>query len=751
MGNADIQLVKTLRIIALSIGAFIALLLPVGYWVLTYNASTAQMVVEARVNANLVSEIVNANPLMWQFEEHRLQAQIDNDSSENDLLEARRIHDARGRVLIENTGILPAPTISRSEDFFDSGRPVGSVEIERSLLPVVFRTIGVAVIGILLGAAVYVVLLVLPIRALERALAALRHEKERLRVVVDNANDAIITVDQNLFIEAFNPAAEKMFGYPAIDMLKQSVGRLVPQLAADSASAVVLHFSDQHQTDSTGCRRDGSTFPLEFDKIRARLSGDEKFILTLRDITARKFSEQRLSVLANYDSLTSLPNRSLFRDRLHQSMLRAQRNNKLLGLMFLDLDRFKTINDSLGHGAGDQLLQHVAERLKHTLRSSDIVSIISGQSIAPERDIDTVTVSRIGGDEFTVIIEDLHLVDQVATVAQKIVEVFTRPFNISGHQIYTSASVGITIYPFDDETIDGLIKSADTAMYRAKEHGRNTYQFFTADMNTRAGERLAFETSLRAALEQEQFVLHYQPKLDLVRNTIVGFEALLRWQHPEHGLIPPGEFIPLLEETGLIVPVGEWVIRKACAQAMAWQHASRQPVSMAVNLSARQFKLPGLAERVATILKETGLDPASLELEMTEGLLMENTESSTVTLGQLESMGIKISIDDFGTGYSSLAYLKRFPIGVLKIDRSFVRDVTTDPEDAAIARAIIALAHSLNLEVVAEGVETTEQLTFLRAHGCDVAQGFLISRPMDAAAALQWLGTQQNSLASGSS
>ena len=751
MGNADIQLVKTLRIIALSIGAFIALLLPVGYWVLTYNASTAQMVVEARVNANLVSEIVNANPLMWQFEEHRLQAQIDNDSSENDLLEARRIHDARGRVLIENTGILPAPTISRSEDFFDSGRPVGSVEIERSLLPVVFRTIGVAVIGILLGAAVYVVLLVLPIRALERALAALRHEKERLRVVVDNANDAIITVDQNLFIEAFNPAAEKMFGYPAIDMLKQSVGRLVPQFAAVSGRATVLDFSDQHQTDTTGCRRDGSTFPLEFDKIRARLSGDEKFILTLRDITARKFSEQRLSVLANYDSLTSLPNRSLFRDRLHQSMLRAQRNNKLLGLMFLDLDRFKTINDSLGHGAGDQLLQHVAERLKHTLRSSDIVSIISGQSIAPERDIDTVTVSRIGGDEFTVIIEDLHLVDQVATVAQKIVEVFTRPFNISGHQIYTSASVGITIYPFDDETIDGLIKSADTAMYRAKEHGRNTYQFFTADMNTRAGERLAFETSLRAALEQEQFVLHYQPKLDLVRNTIVGFEALLRWQHPEHGLIPPGEFIPLLEETGLIVPVGEWVIRKACAQAMAWQHASRQPVSMAVNLSARQFKLPGLAERVATILKETGLDPASLELEMTEGLLMENTESSTVTLGQLESMGIKISIDDFGTGYSSLAYLKRFPIGVLKIDRSFVRDVTTDPEDAAIARAIIALAHSLNLEVVAEGVETTEQLTFLRAHGCDVAQGFLISRPMDAAAALQWLGTQQNSLASGSS
>ncbi len=750
MGTADIRLVKTLRIIALSIGAFIALLLPLGYWVLTYNASTAQMVVEARVNANLVSEIVNANPLMWQFEEHRLQALIDKDGIDTDLPEARRIRDAQGHVLIQNTGALPAPTTSRSADFFDAGRPVGSVEIERSLSPVVFRTVGVAVIGILLGAAVYVVLLVLPIRALERALAALRHEKERLRVVVDNANDAIITVDQNLFIEAFNPAAEKMFGYAAIDMLKQSVGRLVPQFAAGSESAAVLHRSDQHQTDASGCRRDGSVFPLEFDKIRARLSGDEKFILTLRDITARKFSEQRLSVLANYDSLTSLPNRSLFRDRLHQSMLRAQRNKKLLALMFLDLDRFKTINDSLGHGAGDQLLQHVAERLKHALRSSDVVSIISGQPMAPECDIDTVTVSRIGGDEFTVIIEDLHQLDQVTTVAQKIVEVFTRPFDISGHQIYTSASIGITIYPFDDETIDGLIKSADAAMYRAKEHGRNTYQFFTADMNTRATERLELETSLRMALEQEQFVLHYQPKLDLVRNTIVGFEALLRWQQPEHGLIPPGEFIPLLEETGLIVPVGEWVIRQACAQAVAWQHSSHQPVSMAVNLSARQFKLPGLADRVAIILKETGLDPAYLELEMTEGLLMENTESSTVTLSQLESMGIKISIDDFGTGYSSLAYLKRFPISVLKIDRSFVRDVTTDPEDATIARAIIALAHSLSLEVVAEGVETTEQLAFLRAHGCDIAQGFLISRPMDAVATLRWLGARQHSLASGS-
>jgi len=741
MNNTDARLVRTMRVLAMSIGFAIAIAFPLGYWALVYNFNVAELDAEVRINADVVTGMIATNPQLWPYEERRLQALVDDDRAVKNFAEVRRIYDAFGHVLASSKGAPQAPTLSRSREFFDGGLPVGRVEIQRSLVSEVLSTLGVAVIGFLFGAAIYVAVLIFPMRALERTLGALRREKERLRVVVDSVTDGIITLDGQRRIEAINPAAERMFGRVAADLFGVSVAHLVPQLDSIDIATTLSRDSDRNQTGATGHRSNGSAFPIEFDMVPVDFSGDRKFILTVRDITERKSAEQRLAMLANYDGLTSLPNRSLFRDRLQQAMSRAQRNNRLLALMFLDLDRFKTVNDSLGHAVGDHLLQMVAERLKHALRNSDVVAVSAGPQLNSERS--AVTISRLGGDEFTIIIEDLRVVEHVAAVAKKIVEVIAQPFEIDGHQVYTSASIGITIYPFDDDSIDGLVKNADTAMYRAKERGRDTYQFFTADMNVRANQRLRLESNMRTALERRQFMLHYQPKLDLHRNVIVGFEALLRWQHPEHGLVSPGEFIPLLEETGLIVPVGEWVVRQACAQAVAWQRTGAAPLSMAVNLSARQFKLPGLADTIASILQETGLDPSLLELELTESLLMEHTDNSDVTLSRLQEMGVKVSIDDFGTGYSSLAYLKRFAIGVLKIDRSFVREVTTDSDDAAIAQAVIVLAHSLKLDVVAEGVETFDQLAFLRAHDCDIAQGYFIGRPMDAANMSKWLTTSK--------
>jgi len=433
----------------------------------------------------------------------------------------------------------------------------------------------------------------------------------------------------------------------------------------------------------------------------------------LRHAIERKRAELRLSRLAHFDTLTGLANRNLFQNRLARAIARAARKDGTVALMFIDLDRFKAVNDTLGHGAGDALLVHVAERLRSCVREAD-------------------TIARLGGDEFTVIVEHLGSVDAVAVVAQKILNAMTRPFRLEGREVYVTPSIGITLYPHDDRRIDELLKNADSAMYKAKEQGRNNYQFYRADMHRRSLERFDLENKLRMAVERREFVLHYQPKVDVGSGRIVGVEALVRWQHGA-GLVSPAKFIPIAEETGLIVPVGEWVLREAAAQLRRWLDAGHPPLTMAVNLSPRQFRQLNLSTIVAEVVDGARLDPAWLELEITETLLMEDTQTSSATLAALKQRGVKISVDDFGTGYSSLNYLKRFPIDTLKIDQSFVRDITSDADDAAIASAIIALAHSLRLEVVAEGVETEGQLAFLREHGCDLAQGYLFSRPLPAA------------------
>ena len=432
-----------------------------------------------------------------------------------------------------------------------------------------------------------------------------------------------------------------------------------------------------------------------------------------RDITQARRAEEKIRRLAHFDELTELPNRTMFMHTLQRASSLAQRRNKSFALFFIDLDRFKNINDSLGHEAGDHLLQDVARRLRQHLRESD-------------------TVARLGGDEFVVLVEDCADVRELDAIAQNILNAIGRPYILSGREYHVTGSIGIATYPADGQDPAALLKNADIAMYMAKDRGKNNFQFYSAQQNAHSFERLALDSALRHALERAEFELYFQPKVEIATGSIVGVEALLRWNHPDLQMVMPNQFIPLAEETGLIVPIGQWVLRAACTQSVAWRREGLKPLRVAVNLSARQFVHDGLLSDIASALDETGLAPEGLELEITESMVMHNPEQAVITLTRLRAMGITVSIDDFGTGYSSLGYLKRFPVDNVKIDRSFVKDLPHDQDDAAITRAVIAMAQSLRIRVIAEGVETREQMQFLREHGCDECQGYYLSRPLPA-------------------
>jgi len=402
----------------------------------------------------------------------------------------------------------------------------------------------------------------------------------------------------------------------------------------------------------------------------------------------------------------------LLQDRVTQALATSKHQGNKAALLMIDLDRFKNINDSLNHAFGDQLLQLVAQRLENCARGFD-------------------TVARSGGDEFVIVMSEIRHVGEAAAMANVVLTALSQPFQLEDHEINITSSIGISVFPSDGDNVQTLLKNSDVAMYRAKELGRNTFQFYTQDMNARTFETLALENSLRHALKRQEFRLHYQPQIDIASGAIVGMEALIRLQHPELGMVPPGNFIPLAEETGLIVPIGEWVLREACFQAKDWHDSGFSGLRVAVNLSARQFRQKGqLFDAVASALSDSGLTPDQLELELTESILMQDTEETIAVLHQIKQMGVQLSIDDFGTGFSSLSYLKRFDLDKLKIDHSFVRNITSDSDDLAIARAVIALGHSLNLKVIAEGVETSEQLALLRDNGCDEIQGYYFSRPL---------------------
>ncbi len=457
---------------------------------------------------------------------------------------------------------------------------------------------------------------------------------------------------------------------------------------------------------------------------------------TIQDITERKRTEEQIRHLAFYDSLTSLPNRMLFREQLNQALQSARREERYVAILFLDLDNFKRVNDTLGHTIGDLLLQDVGARLAQCIRAED--SLARSPSAQPN-----LTVARLGGDEFTVLLGRIANTQDAAKVAQRILDSLSESTFVDGHELFVSASIGIAVYPFDGEETETLIKNADAAMYHAKSDGRSRYHFYNPSMNASALEKLNLERSLRKALDRDEFVLYFQPLVHGTTGEIIGNEALLRWRHPDRGLIAPGEFIPLAEETGLIVPIGQWVIESACKQNVQWQRAGLPSVPVMVNLSTIQFHDPKLVSKVEDVLRETGLESKYLTLELTESMLMQDSEHNITTLLELRRLGVGLAIDDFGTGFSSLNYLKRFPVDHLKIDQSFVRDITQDIGNSAIALAIIALARSLNLGVVAEGVETTEERDFLRKNGSPDMQGFLFCEPQPAESIAQ-LWQQRN-------
>ena len=443
-------------------------------------------------------------------------------------------------------------------------------------------------------------------------------------------------------------------------------------------------------------------FDAEEMRLLTEMAGDISFALEYIE------KEARLNHLAYYDVLTGLPNRTLFHERLGQAIVQANRHQRRVGIVLLDLDRFKQINDSLGHGVGDLFLQAVAARLTDCVREGD-------------------TVARLAGDEFAVVLADMRHEDDAAYTAQKILDSFVQPFHVVGHEFFTSASLGVTLYPLDDHSVEGLLRNADTAMYRAKEAGGNSYQFYAANMTSLTHGRLTLETDLRRALERHEFLLHYQPVVSLSSGHIVGVEALIRWQHPERGLVSPADFIPITEETGLIQQLGEWVLRTACEQCQTRQGVGQAALRVAVNVSPRQFQQPDFADRVAAILAQTGFDPTLLDLEITESLLMQNVEATLKAIRTLSMLGVQFSIDDFGTGYSSLSLIARLPVDTLKIDRAFITNMTRNPDDLNIVSTIISLAHSLKLDVIAEGVETKDQAKLLKSLKCDEMQGYLFS------------------------
>ena len=445
----------------------------------------------------------------------------------------------------------------------------------------------------------------------------------------------------------------------------------------------------------------------------------------VHDITRRKDTEEQIRRLAYFDTLTGLPNRLLFTEQLHKALADAKREGQQVAIMFVDLDHFKRVNDTLGHGAGDELLRVVSARLAHSVRPLDVIGRDASQR-------EGNSIARLGGDEFIIMLSELHGATDAAAVARRLVAALTEPVVIQCTELYISASVGIAMYPYDGVDIDTLLMNADTAMYRAKEAGRGGFQFYDRSMNARALERLVMEAMLRRALERNEFVLHYQPRISLETGCIVGAEALIRWQHPERGLVSPREFITLAEETSLVIPIGDWALAEVCRQSAAWQAQGVTPVPVAVNLASTHLRERNLPDLVTRVLQNNNLAPRLLEIEVTESILMADPELSVETARRLKEIGVHLSIDDFGTGYSSLSYLKKLPISALKIDQSFVRDLATDPDDAAIISAIIAMAHSLKLKVVAEGVETEAQRAFLKEHGCDEFQGYLISRPVEA-------------------
>lgn len=554
-------------------------------------------------------------------------------------------------------------------------------------------------------------------KASRKAARDLQVNEALLDSIVNTAVDGIAVISMGGLIEFANPALCRMIGCERADLEGTPIESLLLDDAAAAEFWEPLFCAQENNPPATATlqaqarSRSGAIIPVEIRAGRMRLNDSRRATVVVRDVTERANSRERMWRLAHFDELSGLPNRLLFRQLLEQGLRDASRDKKPLAVMFIDLDRFKLINDTLGHDIGDEVLRQVTARLRKSLRESDIIA-------------------RFGGDEFAAMMRDIEDADAARAAAKRALSAVDQPYALDGEEYHISASIGISMYPGDSADATALLRNAELAMYRAKDQGKNNFQFHSPQMNARSFEYVVLERFLRRAIEQDEFLLHYQPQIEVSTGRLVGAEALLRWNHPGMGMMQPAKFIPLAEETGLIIPIGRIVLTRACIAAKRWQDAGARDFRIAVNLSPRQFAQNGLSAEVINILDDTGLSPECLELEITESMVMDNPERAAAILQELRDAGIKLAIDDFGTGYSSLGYLKRFPVDTLKIDRSFIKDVPADQDDVAITHAVIAMGRSLRLSVVAEGVETVEQVDFLRAHNCDLMQGYLISRPL---------------------
>ncbi len=558
-------------------------------------------------------------------------------------------------------------------------------------------------------------------RSARAAAATLQAHESLLTSVFNTAADGIAVIDRSGIIEFANEALARMMGYAASEIKGVELIRLLHQNAAGTAfweklfsTATAPDGSAPADLQTHARPRSAGAIPVEIRASRMEVNDQPKATVVIRDISERTRSEERIWRLAHFDELSGLPNRLLFRQLVEQALLDAHRGKKQVSVLFIDLDRFKLINDALGHTVGDDVLREVTTRIRQCLRESDIMS-------------------RFSGDEFAALLRENNDPEAARAAASRILTAVAEPYRCNGDEYHLSASIGISTFPGDSDDADALLRNAELAMYQAKDQGKNNFQFHSPQMNARSFENVVIERFLHRAIELDEFLLHYQPQVEVATGRVVGVEALLRWNHPGMGMMPPAKFIPLAEATGLIVPIGRIVLMRACTEAKRWQDAGAQDFRIAVNLSPRQFAHSDLVSDVRHILEDTGLPPATLELEITESMVMDKPERATAILHELRALGVQLAIDDFGTGYSSLGYLKRFPVNTLKVDRSFIKDIPDATDDVAITHAVIAMGRSLRLNVVAEGVETAAQAEFLRNNGCDLMQGYLISKPIPAA------------------
>ncbi|AJE02572.1 putative bifunctional diguanylate cyclase/phosphodiesterase [Geobacter pickeringii] len=715
MKTQERSIARITTILAAIITVAVSVLAPAGYFLVSYQYMVGSLDTQAEINARAVTQLVMANPQMWRYEEVRLMALLER-RARRDLPEVRRVLDSQGKIIAESADPLRAPAVSRRHAIYDAGTPVAQIEISCSLRPLLLETTLVAAGAILLGGLGFIILRTIPLRAVQKAHHSLAESEAKYRSLYESMKEGMALYrfirdgDGNpvsFEVVDINPSCESILGMGKTAV----VGRRGAELFG---GAVMDFFVDIVRGAQTG---EALTFELplpeknRFFDVSVFYPEEGLFATLFEDVTERKKSDAQIQRLAYYDTLTGLPNRTLFFDRLNQALAGASRRNGKVALLFIDLDGFKLINDNLGHAQGDLLLMTVAQRLGEGIRRSD-------------------TLARLGGDEFMVLISSADEDRNAAQLAQHLLERISPPCEIGGRDVYTSASIGISIFPDDGRDVETLVRCADMAMYAAKEAGRNGYHFHSGEMNRKAHERMELEMSLRQALDRHEFFLEFQPIINARGDCLVGAEALVRWQHPVQGRIMPGTFIPAAENSGMVIPLGEWVLRNVCEKVREWRNADLPPVKLSVNVSGRQFEQRDFTAVVHGILKETGVDARSLQLELTETSLMKDADAAVSALHKLKELDLRIAVDDFGTGYSSLGYLRNFPIDHIKIDRSFVMDICDNPDDRSIVEAIVAMANKLNLNVVAEGVETVEQRDFLLNLGCHEMQGFLFHRPM---------------------